>query len=312
MVKFISAKEVFGLIKDGDTIYTTGMMMAGLAEEAMVELERAFLAAGHPRDLTLYTPVGQGNFKDKGMAHFAYEGTVKRFVAAHYGVGGPRLSELVRNNQTEAYNWPQGVLAVMPRQITGRRGGVFTKVGLGTFVDPRLEGGKVNQRAEEDLIQVRELDGEEFLYFKPPKVDVALIHGTTADEHGNLTLDREGQLTLTLETGPIGGVPAGGPEFGHSVDPEVIVEHSAQFDFYDGGGIDIAYLGLAQADVAQADAEGNVNVSKFGGRAVGCGGFINISQNAKKVALLGTFTAGGLKVAVEDGRVRIVQEADPA
>ena len=427
MTQFITVNEVAALIRDGDTLYTTGMMMAGLAEEAMLALEQSFLASGHPRDLTLYTPVGQGNFRDKGMAHFAHEGMVKRFVAAHYGVGGPRLAELVRNNQTEAYNWPQGVLAVMPRHVAGRRGGVFTKVGLGTFVDPRLEGGKVNTRATENLVEVRELDGEEYLYFKPPKVNVALIRGTTADERGNLTLDREGvltdalaiaqaaracggiviaqvedvaqagtlhpkqikvpgmlvdyvfvaqpahhiqsekthynpaltgdlkvplnriaalplderkiiarraaihlqpgdvlnlgigmpegvaavaaeegvadQLTLTLETGPIGGVPAGGPEFGHAVNPEVIVEHSAQFDFYDGGGIDIAYLGLAQADAC-----GNVNVSKFGGRAVGCGGFINISQNAKKVAFCGTFTAGGLEVAIEGGQLRIVRE----
>lgn len=427
MPKFISAADVPALIPDRATLYTTGMMMAGLAEEALVEIERAFLAGGHPRELTLYAPVGQGNFRDKGMTHFVHEGLIKRMVVAHYGVGGAKLAEFVRNNQCEAYNWPQGVLAVMPRHIAGRRGGVFTKVGLGTFVDPRLEGGKVNSRAQEDLIEVRQLDGEEYLYFKPPQVDIALIRGTTVDERGNLTLDREGVLTdaltiaqaaracggiviaqvedvaragtlhpkqikvpgmlidyvyvarpeyhiqsekahynpaltgdlkiptdrieslplderkviarrasiylrsgdvlnlgigmpegvaaiaaeegvadgltLTLETGPIGGIPASGPEFGHSVNPEVIVEHSAQFDFYDGGGIDIAYLGLAQAD-----AQGNVNVSKFGGRAVGCGGFINITQNAKKVAFLGTFTAGGLKVAVEDGRLRILQE----
>jgi len=427
MVKFISSKDVPGLIKDGDTLYSTGMMLAGLAEEAFALIEKSFVETGHPRDLTWYFPSGQGNFKDKGMAHLAHEGLVKRFVAAHYGVGGPKLSQLIHENKTEAYNWPQGVLSVMPRQVAGRRGGLFTKVGLGTFVDPRVEGSKVNARAEEDLVEVRELDGEEFLYFKPPTVNVGLIRGTVADERGNITLDKEGvlleainiaqaaracggiviaqvesiaqagtlhpkqikvpgilvdyiyvaepeyqrqsenayfnpaltgdlkvplaglkslplderkiiaryasthlrsgsvlnlgigmpegvaavaaeegvadQLTLTLETGPIGGVPASGHEFGHSINPEVIVEHSLQFDFYDGGGIDTAYLGLAQMD-----RFGNVNVSKFGGRAVGCGGFINITQNAKRVAFLGTFTAGGLKVAIEDGKLRILQE----
>lgn len=427
MVKFIQSSDVPGLIKDGDTVYSTGMMLAGLAEEAFVEIEKSFLSTNHPRDLTWYFPCGQGNFKEKGMARLAHEGLVKRYVAAHYGVGGAKISELVMNNKTEAYNWPQGVLSVMTRQVAGRRGGLFTKVGLGTFVDPRVEGGKLNTRAQEDLIEVRELDGEEFLYYKPPVVNVGLIRGTVADERGNITLDREGvlmeanaiaqaaracggiviaqvetiakagtlhpkqikvpgilvdyvfvakpeyqmqsevsafnpaltgdvkiplgelprlplderkviarraaiylrpgdvlnlgigmpesvsavaaeegvadQLTLTLETGPIGGVPAGGFEFGHSINPEVIVEHSVQFDFYDSGGIDIAFLGLAQAD-----KEGNVNVSKFGGRAVGCGGFINITQNAKKVAFLGTFTAGGLEVAVEKGQLKIIKE----
>lgn len=198
MVRFIDASDVPALVRDGDTLYTTGMMLAGLAEGALVELEKAFLATGHPRDLSFYTPVGQGNFKDKGMAHFAHEGMTKRIVAAHYGVGGPRLAELVRNNQVEAYNWPQGVLATMPRQLAGRHGGVFTKVGLGTFVDPRLEGGKVNARASEDLVEVRHLDGEEYLYFKPPHVNVALIRGTTIDERGNLTLEREGVMTDPL------------------------------------------------------------------------------------------------------------------
>lgn len=427
MVQFIESTRVPGLIKDGVTVYSTGMMLAGLAEEAFLEIEKSFLATGHPRDLSWYFPVGQGNFKDKGMARLAHEGLIKRFVAAHYGVGGPRLSEMVRDNKAEAYNWPQGVLSAMPRQVAGRRGGIFTKVGLGTFVDPRIEGGKMNACAHEDLVEVRELDGEEYLYFKPPKVDVGLIRGTVADERGNITLDREGVLlealtiaqaarasggiviaqveqiaqagtlhpksikvpgvlvdfvyvaqaenhlqseaahfnpaltgdlkmpvsaikpmplderkviarraaihlapgnvlnlgigmpegvaavaaeegvadllTLTLETGLIGGIPASGAEFGHSVNPEVILEHTAQFDFYDGGGIDIAFLGLAQADRL-----GNVNVSKFAGRAVGCGGFINITQNAKKVAFLGTLTAGGLEVAVEEGRLRIVRE----
>jgi propionate CoA-transferase len=427
VVKFIESKDVPGLIKDGDTIYSTGMMLAGLAEEAFMHIERAFLDGGHPRDLSWYFPAGQGNFKDKGMARLAHEGLVKRIVAAHYGVGGPKLSALVRENKVEAYNWPQGVLSVMPRQVAGRRGGLFTKVGLGTFVDPRVEGSKLNARAADDLVEVRELDGEEYLYFKPPKVNVGLIRGTVADERGNITLDKEGvlleainiaqaaracggiviaqvesiaqagtlhpkqikvpgilvdyiyvaqpeyqrqsenayfnpaltgdlkiplhgleplplderkiiarraathltsgsvlnlgigmaegvasvaaeegvanQLTLTLETGPVGGLPASGHEFGHSINPEVIVEHSLQFDFYDGGGIDMAFLGLAQAD-----RHGNVNVSKFGGRAVGCGGFINITQNAKRVAFLGTFTAGGLEVAVEDGKLKIIKE----
>ena len=427
MVKFINSSEIAGLIRDGDTIMSTGMMLASLPEEAFQQIETSFLETSHPRDLTWYFPCGQGNFKDKGMAHLAHESLVKRYIAAHYGVGGPKLSELVVSNRAEAYNWPQGVLSILPRHMAGRHGGLFSKVGLGTFVDPRIEGGKLNPRTQEDLIEVRDLDGEEFLYYKTPVLNVGIIRGTIADERGNITLDREGvlmeqltiaqatracgglviaqvesiakaytlnpkhikvpgflvdyiyvakrenhaqsaashynpaltgdlkipigdlsklplderkiiarraacclrpgdvmnlgigmpegigsvaaeegiadQLTLTLETGPIGGLPGVGHEFGHSVNPEIILEQAQQFDFYDGAGVDIAFLGLAQAD-----RFGNVNVSKFGGRAVGCGGFINITQNAKKVAFLGTFTAGGLKVAVEDGKLKILQE----
>ena len=110
-------------------------------------------------------------------------------------------------------------------------------------------------------------------------------------------------MVLTTEAGTIGGIPAGGGDFGVTTNPDCVLDEPYQFDFYDGGGLDVAFLGLAQMD-----AQGNVNVSKFGPKIAGCGGFINITQNAKKVVYCGTFTAGGLKVGVEDGRLLIHQE----
>ncbi len=304
---------------------------------------------------------------------------------------------------------------------------MITKIGLGTFVDPRLEGGKMNKATTQDLVKVISLQGEEWLLYPAFPVDVAIIRGTTADEDGNLTVEDEGALleclplaqaarnsggiviaqvenlakrgtlhpkavrvpgvlvdyvllakpenhwqsagtyfnpafsgdlkvplssipewplderlvicrraameltpgsivnlgigipdgvaivaslegasdllTLTTELGAIGGVPAGGENFGMSFNAQAFVEQQAQFDWYDGGGLDQAFLGAAEVD-----QHGNVNVSKFKGRCVGCGGFINITQNAKKVVYCGTFTAGGLKVKVADGSLAIVQE----
>jgi propionate CoA-transferase len=429
MRKFISADSVASLIPDGSTIYTCGFGLAGFAEEVAIVIEKSFVEKGHPNALTIYHSTGTGNSKDKGIAHFAHEGLVKRIVGGHFGASGPQISKLLMENKIEGYNFPQGVLAILPREIAGRRPGVITKVGLGTFVDPRIEGGKINDltRTKEDLVDLITLDDEEWLRYKTPKVDVAIIRATTADEHGNLTIEKDGilveslsvaqaakacggiviaqveysakagslhpkdvrvpgilvdyiliakpensfqtqgtyfnpvfcgdlkipmhaiepkplnvnkviwrraamelrdsdivnlgigmpegvaaivaeegvsdRITMTIEGGGVGGVPASGLDFANAINPEAIIEQPYQFDFYDGGGIDISFLGLAQTDV-----HGNVNVSKFHNKVAGCGGFINITQSAKKLVFCGTFSASGLDLEVCDGKIVIHQD----
>jgi propionate CoA-transferase len=427
MAKVINASEIGALVKDGATVYCSGFGLANFPEEIAIALEQSFVSAGHPRDLTVYNAAGFGNTRDRGIHHFAHEGLLKRHVAGHFGIGGPNINRLIMENKIEAYNLPQGVLSVMPRNIAGNRPGLISKVGLGTFVDPRIEGGKITTLAKEDLVEVVTFAGEEWLYYKAPNIDVAIIRGSVADENGNLTSHREGILTesisvaqaakkcggiviaqvenivkagtlhpkevkvpglfvdylvvakpenhyqtmgtyfnpafagdikipvaslkplelderkvitrraamelvpgaavnlgigmpegiamiaaeekidhmmsLTTEAGVFGGVPAGGLDFGHAVNADAVIEQPYQFDFYDGGGIDVAFLGLAQTD-----RFGNINVSKFGPKTAGCGGFINITQNAKKVVYCGTFTAGGLKIKAADGKLSIIQE----
>ncbi|ETT74656.1 propionate CoA-transferase [Paenibacillus sp. FSL R7-277] len=426
MTKVISAAKAAELIKDGDTVAASGFGLSCWAEEMGIAIEERFVQNGHPKNLTVMHASAVGNRRDKGMSHLGHEGLIKRWIGG-IAIASPGLAKLIEEDKCEAYNLPQGVITQLYREIAAKRPGVITKVGMETFVDPRVEGGKMSPSTKEDIVKVIELEGEEWLFYKTFPIQIALIRGTVADENGNLTLEKEGlhmevlpiaqavrnsggiviaqvetvakngtlnpkdvkvpgilvdylvvstpenhyqtentqynpafsghvkvpvdsievlplderkiisrrtavelqpntilnlgvgipvnvaniaaeegvddQLILTTEAGSIGGVPAGLKDFGHAYNSEAIVDHDAQFDFYDGGGIDLSVLGLAQTD-----EYGNVNVSKFGTRVAGCGGFINISQAAKKLVFAGTFTAGGLQIKVENGKLHIIQE----
>ena len=424
--KIATADEAIGIIKDGDVMAAAGFVGNGTPEELLIALENRYLETSKPNRITLLFSSGLGDAKERGLNRLAHKGLFKRVIAGHYGLM-PKIGQLALENEFEAYSLPQGMLTNLYRAVAGKKPGVFSKVGLGTFVDPRIEGGKVNAKATEDLVDVVELGGEEWLFLKAFPITIALIRGTTADTTGNITMEKEilsldtlamatavrnsgghviaqveriadtgtlnpkhvkvpgilvdyvvvakpenhmqtyathyspayaGELkvplksikqlplnerkviarranlelrpydiinlgigvpegvsnvaneekilsyfTMTVEPGIVGGVPAGGLDFGASTNPEAIIDMPDQFDFYDGGGLDLTCLGMAQCD-----EQGNVNASKFGPRLAGCGGFINISQNAQKVLFVGTFTAGGLKVAIEDGKLIIIKE----
>lgn len=428
-MKFISAKEVAKKIENESIVATGGFVGIGVAEEVLTEMENHYLENKKPTNLTLIYAAGQGDGKGKGLNHLAHEGMVNKVIGGHWGLA-PKLGNLALENKIQGYNLPQGVISHMFRDLASGKKGTISKIGIGTFVDPQLQGGKVNEITSEDIVKEIFIENERHLYFKAPsKIDFAILRGTLADEDGNISLEKEA-LTLeslalamatknsggkvvvqvekkvkngsinpklvgipsifvdyvvlcsdekyhhqtfgtqydetfvnssilvndvkeksllderkiiarrcamflskedkvlnygigmpegiaevlrdgnqehlftpTVEPGAIGGTPAGGLSFGASVSPQAIIDQPYQFDFYDGGGLDVAFLGLAQCD-----STGDINVSKFGPKIAGCGGFINISQNAKKVIFCGTFTAGGLKVQVTENGINILNE----
>ena len=421
----ITADEAAHLLEDGDAILISGSGGGHAVPEALLAaVERRFLAEGKPLGLTSVSVVGVGDRADLGASHLAHEGLLKRAVTSAL-VDSPGLVRLAAADKIEAYTLPQGVLSQLMRDMAAGRPGLLTKTGLHTFVDPRQQGARQSPRTPPDFVEVVNLVGEEWLFFKPVPVSVAFLRGTTADEDGNVTMEEEAVLgemlamaqatrrasgivivqvkrmarrgalpgkevkipgilvdfvvvdaeqrqtyatyydpsysgelripdghikslpfgprkvivrraamelfpgavcnlgagvstglstiaaeeglldaaILTNEQGLIGGAPIMGRDSGGGQNFAAMIEQPAQFDFYDGGGLDLAFLSFAEVD-----AEGNVNVSRFGDRIIGVGGFINISQNAKCVIFSGTLTAGDLDIAWEDGRTIIRKE----
>lgn len=424
--KIVSAAQSVAIIRSGDTVASSGFVGVGTPDAVIQALEKRFLDTGEPRDLSLVFAAAPGDGNEKGLNRLAHDGMVKRLVGGHFGLV-PKLARRAVDGECEGYNLPLGCVSHLFREIAGRKAGLLSKVGLQTFVDPRNGGGKLNDITKENLVELMEIGGEEWLFYKAFPVHVAILRGTTADPHGNVTMEKEaltldnlalamaaknckgfvivqveriaaanslnpravripgalvdcvvvaepehhkqtyathyngafsGELrapvdrnrpmklderkviarrcafelpmggivnlgigmpegvatvaaeegiislvTLTAEPGIIGGIPQSGLDFGAAVNAESIIDQNQMFDFYDGGGLDLACLGLAQAD-----AEGNVNVSKFGNRLAGAGGFINISQNARRLVFCGTFSARGLKTEIKNGELHILED----
>ncbi|MGE0218173.1 acyl CoA:acetate/3-ketoacid CoA transferase [Mycolicibacterium sp.] len=423
--EFLSAAEAVDRIPDRARLLVEASGGGVIEPSGLLDaLAERYQRTGAPSELSAYFCSGIGNRTGSGMDVLAKPGLLRSAVAGHWAMT-PTLSRMAHDGEIEAYNLPQGVLAQLLRESAAKRPGLLTKVGLGTFCDPRQGGGKLNSATTADLVEVMEIHGEEYLFYPSPAFDVAFIRGTTADEHGNLTLEQETaklgvlaaataarnsgglviaqvkrvaaahtlnpksvvvpghlvdivvvqenqwqtaindynpafsgevyvpfgrapamplserkvvarraldeitpgsvvnlgvgmadgvataaleegrltEITLTVEQGMVGGVPERGVIFGVSWNPEAVIEHAAQFDFYDGGGLDVACLGFAEVD-----KDGNVNSSLVDGRIFGAGGFINISQAAKKVVFCGSLTAGGLRTDLSEGHLRVTTE----
>ena len=421
----ITADEAATLIQDCDAVLISGSGGGHSVPEALLAaVERRFLAEQKPQGITSVSIVGIGDREALGATHLAHEGLLRRAITSAL-VDSPGLVRLAAENKIEAYTLPQGVLSQLMRDMAAGRPGLLTKTGLNTFVDPRQQGARQSPRTPPDFVEVVNIAGEEWLFFKPVPVDIAFLRGTTADEDGNVTMEEEavlgemlamaqatrraggivvvqvkrmarrdtlppkqvripgilvdfvvvdpqqrqtyatyydpsysGELRipiehikplpfgprktiarraamelfpgaicnlgagvstgistiaaeeglldavhLTNEQGIIGGAPISGRDSGGGQNFAAMIEQPAQFDFYDGGGLDLAFLSFAEVDPA-----GNVNVSRFGDRIIGVGGFINIAQNAKCVVFSGTLTAGDLDIGWEQGKTVIRRE----
>ncbi|MBS0533776.1 MAG: acyl CoA:acetate/3-ketoacid CoA transferase [Proteobacteria bacterium] len=189
--KFMTADEAVKLIKDNDTVALIGGG-GGLVEPTHIfrAVSRHFLATGTPRNLSVVHALGIGDRKKEGMNHFAHEGLVKRVIGGHW-VWSPKMQEMARDEKIEAYVLPSGCVMQLYREIAAKRPGLFTHVGLGTFVDPRHQGGRMNKSAKDSLVEVVTIGGQELLWYKSFPINVAVIRGSFGDADGNISLDQE-------------------------------------------------------------------------------------------------------------------------
>ena len=424
-MRLVTADAAVSLVRDNDTILIGGSGAGHAVPDAlMCALGKRFKASATPKRITAVHPVGLGNRGGRGADHFAHPGLLKRVVCGTL-VDAPAIAELAKNDHIEAYTLPQGALSQLVREIAAGRPGLITHVGLHTFVDPRQGGGRQTRISTENLVEIIEIKGREWLFYQPFSIDVAFLRGTTADEDGNISMEQEAvfgemlsmaqatrrcgglvivqvkrlarrggltgkdvkipgmlvdlvvvepdqeqtfqtyynpsyagelripldmfpvlplterkiiarrcalelkrqavcnvgagictgiglvaaeeqvldQIVLTNEQGLIGGAPAFGLDAGAANNFWAMIDQPYQFDYYDGGGLDLAFLSAVEIDPV-----GSVNISRFADRIVGIGGFVNISQNAKTVVFAGTFTAGNLEIRTGDGQLTILTE----
>ncbi len=191
--KVVTAEEAVKLIKDGDTITVSGIGGQGFPEKVMAALEARFLSTGEPRNLTQLDPCPTGTGLGSGIEHTAHEGLLKRIIESSFW-NYPKLRDLITGNKIEAYAIPLGGAHNLIHE-TGAGRPYITRTGLHTNFDPRHGGGRLNSRTKEDIVKVVSIDGDEYMFYKPYPINVAIVRGWMADPDGNLSFEGE-PLTL--------------------------------------------------------------------------------------------------------------------